>query len=371
MPVSFRLAAFYFCFFVWAGVMVAYFPPYLAARGLGATEIAWVLALPQLARIVAPSAWGWIADRSGWQRAIVVLSCAASALCFAFLPQMPGFAAIAAVIAISSVFSAAPLPLVEAITLGALRGETGRYGPIRLWGSIGFIAAVLAGGAWLDHYSVRILPLAVVVFALGAAGVGLLLPPRPVHVGATLPATRLGGAAAALLASAFCMAVAHGTLYAFFTLYLQRLGYHGTLIGFLWTLGVLAEIAVFVFLPALFRRHALSTLLMASAALGVVRFLAIGWAADWLAVLLVAQALHAATFGSYHAAAVASVHRLFAPHAQARGQTLFSSIGYGAGGAAGALGAGWAWDAAGPGWAFTVSAAAALAGLLLAYPLKR
>ena len=61
----------------------------------------------------------------------------------------------------------------------------------------------------------------------------------------------------------------------------------------------------------------------------------------------------------------------FAPHAQARGQTLFSSLGYGAGGAAGALSAGWAWDFGGPALAFTVSSLAALAGLLFAYPLKR
>jgi PPP family 3-phenylpropionic acid transporter len=136
-------------------------------------------------------------------------------------------------------------------------------------------------------------------------------------------------------------------------------------------LGVLGEIAVFLFLPALFRHFALSTILVASAACGIFRFLAIGWAADWLAVLLVAQLLHAATFGSFHAAAVAAVHRVFPPHAHARGQSLFSSIGYGAGGALGAVLAGWAWEAGGPGVAFTVSSAAAAAGLLLAYPLKR
>src|SRR5258708_669313 len=254
MPVSFpitaRLAAFYFLFFVYAGLWVAYLPPYFAARGLGPAEIAWLLALPQLARIVAPTAWGAAADRMGAQRAIST-------------------------------------------------------------------PAIL------------------------------------------------------LLASAFCMAVAHGTLYAFLTLHLQHLGYEGSLIGFLWMLGVVGEIGVFLFLPALFRRFGLSTILMASAACGVLRFLPIGWAADWLLVLLAAQFLHAATFGSFHAAAVAAVARGFPPQAQARGRSLFSSIGYGAGGALGAVAAGWVWEAAGPGVAFTVSSAAAAAGLLFAYSLKR
>src|SRR5256714_167296 len=271
MPLSYRLAAFYFLFFAGAGLWVAYLPPYFAARGLGAAEIAWVLALPQLARIVAPTAWASLADRFGAQRALVV---------------------------------------------------------------------------------------------------GLMLPTPDVHAAASGPLV-INSAALLLLASAFFMAVAHGTLYAFFTLHLQRLGYEGSLIGFLWMLGVLGEIGVFLFLPAFFRRFDLSTILVASAACGVARFLAIGWAADWLVVLLVAQLLHAATLRSVHAASVAAIQRIFPPQAQARGQSLFSSIGYGAGGALGAVAAGWAWEAAGPGFAFTVSSVAAAAGLLFAYPLGR
>src|SRR3954468_21944844 len=103
MPVSFRLAAFYFAFFAWVGLTTAYFPPYLAARGLDPAEIAWVLALPPLARIVAPAAWGWIADRTRAERAIVVLSCATGAACFALLPAMKDFAQIAWLIALRHV----------------------------------------------------------------------------------------------------------------------------------------------------------------------------------------------------------------------------------------------------------------------------
>ncbi|HUQ73681.1 MAG TPA: MFS transporter [Burkholderiales bacterium] len=368
---SYRLAAFYFAFFVWAGLMVAYFPAYLAARGLGAAQIAWVLALPQLARIVAPAAWGWIADRTGAQRAIVVFACLANVACFALLPQVPGFVAILWLIGVASVLSAAALPLVEAITLGALAGQAGRYGPIRMWGSIGFIAAVLAGGAWLDFQSVLTLPHGLLAFALATVAVALALPNR------TAPAARgsirvpLDPKMAALLGAGFCMAAAHGTFHTFYTLHLQRAGYSGWLIGFLWTLGVLAEIGIFLWLPAIFRRYALSQILMASAGLGVVRFLLIGWGVDSLALLLAAQLMHGITFGAFHAAAIAGVHRVFPPHAQARGQTLFSSVAYGAGGAAGALAAGWAWDASGPGVAFSLSSIAAMAGLLFAYSLKR
>ncbi|HET7362688.1 MAG TPA: MFS transporter [Burkholderiales bacterium] len=371
MPVSFRLGAFYFAFFIGAGLLIAYFPPYLAARGLTPAEIAWVLALPQLARVAAPAAWGAIADRSGAQRVIVIVACAASVACYALLPAMSGFAAIAWLVALTSLVSTAALPLVEAITLNALAGQAGRYGPIRVWGSVGFMGAVLAGGAWLDAHDVRFVPYALLAFACATLGASFALPSGSAHVAPAAGRVRLNRRAAALLASALCMAVAHGTLYAFFTLHLQRLGYSASLIGFLWMLGVLAEVGVFFYLPALFRRYALSTLLIASAACGVVRFLAIGWLGEWLLVLLAAQVLHAATFGSFHAAAVAAVQRVFPAHAQALGQALFSSVGYGAGGALGALAAGWAWQAAGPSTAFTLSAAAALMGLFFAYFVKR
>jgi PPP family 3-phenylpropionic acid transporter len=365
---GFRLSAFYFTFFVYGGAYVAYFPLYLANRGLSAVEIAWVLALPPLARTFAPAAWGWLADASGAHRAIVVFSCAVTAAAFIALPFVEQ---IALLVALMSVLSAGALPLVEAITLSSLAGQPGRYGPIRLWGSVGFIAVVLAGGAWLDFQPVSTLPAALAVFMLATLGAALALPRGNAHPGAQAVRPRFTPEVRSLLAAGFCMAVAHGALYAFLSLYLEQHGYSGTMIGMLWTLGVLAEIGVFLYLPQLFRRYALSTILLASLLSGLVRFLAIGWAADELWIVLLAQLLHAATFGSFHAASVAAVHRVFPATAQATGQTLFSSVSYGAGAAAGTLLAGWGWEAGGGQLAFSLAAAASLAGAFFAVQLKR
>jgi MFS transporter, PPP family, 3-phenylpropionic acid transporter len=368
---EFRLAAFYFLFFAHAGLYVAYFPLYLASRQLSAVEIAWVLALPAIGRIFAPTAWGWLADRTGAHRAIVAMSCAVTAAAFALLPFVDR---IAWVIGVVSVLNAAALPLVEAITVGSLASQPGRqlghYGPIRVWGSVGFMALVLAGGAWLDRQPIATLPAVMVPFMLATLAAALALPPGRVQSAGQHVRLRLTPAIAALLGAGFCNAVAHGALYAFLSLHLERVGYSGTTIGVLWTLGVAAEILVFLYLPQLFRRFALSTLLVASLGCGVVRFLAIGWLSDQLWIVLLAQLLHAATFGAFHAAAVAAVHRVFPEHAQARGQTLFSSVSYGAGAAAGLLVAGWAWEAGGASMAFSACAAAALAGAFIARRLK-
>lgn len=365
---AFRLSAFYFTFFACAGAYVAYFPLYLAARGLSPVEIDWVLALPPLARIFAPAAWGWLADRGGAHRGIVAFSCAVTAAAFAALPFTPH---IAWLVALMSLLAGGALPLVETITLASLAGESGRYGPIRLWGSIGFIALVLAGGAWLDAQPVATLPAVLVALNLAAFLIALMLPAaQPSAVSARAP-LRFTPAVRALFGVGFCNAVAHGALYAFLTLHLEGLGYSATSIGMLWTLGVLAEIVVFFYLPQLFRRYALSSILAATGVCGLVRFLALGWAAGEPGIVLLAQLLHAATFGAFHAAAVAAAHRIFPEHAQARGQTLFSSVTYGAGAAAGLVIAGWAWQGGAAPLAYSVSALAALLGAFFAVQLKR
>ena len=367
-----RLSAFYFAFFAHAGAYVAYFPLYLADRGLAPAQIAWVLALPPLARIFAPPAWGWIADRTGAHRAIVVFSCAVTAAAFAAVPFT---ASIGLLIALMSVMSAGALPIVEAITLGSLAGQAGRpigkYGPIRLWGSLGFMAVVLAGGVWLDFQPLATLPAVLVLFSLGTLAVALVLPRAARAAVLRREALRFTPAVRALCAAGFCNAVAHGALYAFLSLHLEALGYSATSIGALWTLGVVAEIVVFLYLPALFRRFSLSAILAASAACGVARFLALGWLAGEVWIVLPAQLLHAATFGSFHAAAVAAVHRVFPESAQARGQTLFSGVSYGAGAAVGLLVSGWAWQGGAAAMAFSVCAVAAGAGALFAVRLKR
>jgi PPP family 3-phenylpropionic acid transporter len=368
MPLPWRLGAYYFVFFLYGGAFVAYFPLYLSYRGLSAVEIAGVLALPPLIRIVAPPAWGWIADRWSAHRAVVAFSSVAAAAAFTALPFTDR---IAALVALMSLLSSAALPLVEAITLGSLAGESGRYGPIRLWGSIGFIAAVLGGGAWLDRHGVSTLPAALVLFNVAAFGVALALPAARARQATTPAPLRITREARALLATGFCNAIAHGALYAFLSIHLAALGYSATMIGMLWTLGVLVEIVVFLYLPQLFRRYALGAILVASMAAGVVRFAAIGWLAAELWIVLLAQVLHAATFGSFHAASVAAVHRVFSASAHGRGQTLFSGVTYGAGAAAGFLACGWAWDAGGAGAAFSLSAAAALVGAFFATRLRR
>jgi PPP family 3-phenylpropionic acid transporter len=161
------------------------------------------------------------------------------------------------------------------------------------------------------------------------------------------------------------MSAAHGALYIFYSIYLAEHGYSKSLVGGLWSLGVLAEIAVFYYMSRLMRRFGLRVILLASFAAASVRFLMIGWGVESLAVIVLAQLLHGLTFGAYHAASITAVNCWFPGRSQARGQALYSSLSFGAGGLLGGLLSGWMWDGVGAALTFTLSTAFALLGLLL------
>ncbi|MBI5753464.1 MAG: MFS transporter, partial [Hydrogenophilales bacterium] len=169
----------------------------------------------------------------------------------------------------------------------------------------------------------------------------------------------------ALIAACFLMSAAHGPYYSFYSIYLGDHGYSKSHIGWLWALGVICEIGVFLYIPRLFKRYALESVLMASFAIGVVRFLLIAWGIKFPELIILAQVLHAATFGAYHAAAVALIHRTFKGRHQAKGQAFYNGISFGAGGALGSLYAGHAWDSLGASGTFTIAAGCALLGLVL------
>ncbi|MFY9316322.1 MAG: MFS transporter [Burkholderiales bacterium] len=370
LSVPARLGAYYFAFFAYIGVLAPYFSLWLAGQGYDARQIALVLAMPQIARIFAPAAWGWIADRTGWQRGIVIFSAFTVLGGFASLYAVRGVAGMAAVMLVLSILTSGSMPLVESAALNATRARPGSYGPVRLWGSIGFILAVLGAGAWLDRHDVSTVLDILVMLAAVVCVAAFGIPSRQPHAG-PFGEARIGPVLArtdvlAFFGACMCNAVAHGALYAFLSIHLEAAGYSKAAIGAIWTLGSTAEIAVFVFLPQLMRRFTLRALLIASFACIAVRFVLIGWAVDVLALLLFAILLHAATFGVFHAASLAAVHRIFSGRLEARGQALYSSLTYGVGGAAGTLIAGWTWDALGPGPTFTVSALAGVLGAVLA-----
>ena len=360
-----RLSSFYFLYFACLGVMVPYWSLYLERAGLGAPAIGVVLAVMAAVRIVAPNAWGWLADRSGRRLAVIRAGSVLSALSFSALLLGDSPAWVIAVVALHTFFWNAILAQYEVITLASLGAEAHRYGQVRVWGSVSFVLSVAGAGALFDRVGVEHFPWVMLVPLLGLAAGSFLVedaepPQRQRRRGGLASLLRDPGFRRFLLA-AFLMQASHAPFYGFFTLLLDARGYSGAAIGGLWSIGVIAEIALFATAHRLLARAGLREILLGSLLLAALRWLMIGVGAAWVLVLVLAQCLHAATFGSFHAASIEFVRRRAGEADQGQGQALYSAVSFGAGGALGALCSGWLWEFD-QRLVFVLAALAALAG---------
>ena len=216
-----RLAGFYFFYFAYLSAFGPFFSIYLEAVGLSPVEIGTVMALPQVTRIIAPHLWGWLADASGGRLKVVRATALAALVCWLGMFASTAFLWICAVLFCMSFFFSSALPLVEAITLTHLGDNPARYGSIRLWGSVGFIVAVVLVGYALDYFAVSALLWIVLILLLGAVWFSWLIPEAAV-------VTRFADQppiwhilkrpeVIALIAACALMAAAHGPYYTFYS----------------------------------------------------------------------------------------------------------------------------------------------------------
>jgi MFS transporter, PPP family, 3-phenylpropionic acid transporter len=366
-----RLAGFYFFYFAYLGAFAPFFSLYLKSLDISPVEIGVLMSLPQLSRIVAPHVWGWLADRSTGRLRVARLAGVAGTLSFLGVFAGSGFALLFTVLLTMTFFWSAALPLVEATTLSHLGEHTARYGRIRVWGSIGFIVAVVAIGYVLDWVPVRVLLWIIVALMAGMLAFCWQIPEAtvPPHATDRQPIWDIvkKPEVIALITACALMAAAHGPYYTFYTIHVVNHGYSKALTGWLWALGVICEIGIFIWMPHLYRAFTLRRILIASFALAIVRFLIIGWAVDSVPLLLFAQTLHAATFGSFHAAAIGVIHKMFRGRHQARGQAIYGSLAFGLGGTLGGLASGYAWAHLGAAMTFSLAAGCAFAGMMIVW----
>jgi PPP family 3-phenylpropionic acid transporter len=366
-----RIGLFFAGYFAAAGALAPYFPLYLEHRGLTAAQIGIVMAVAQGMRIFGPTAWGWLADHTTERVRILRFTAVATAICFVPVLFPGGFGYVLLTMFAVHFFMTGQVPIAEAMAATRLRGDpqaAARYGRLRVWGSISFVAVVLASGVLLDWAGVGAHPWLVLVLLAATAAAAQLVRDAP-HTPHGAQAVSVRALAAEprvrwFFTSVLLMIFAHGTLYTYFSLHLASLGYSKSAIGVFWVLGVVVEIGFFFVQGRVFARFDPFALLAASFALAALRFALIAEFAEVVVLLVIAQVLHAATFAVHHSASILTIQRWFHGSATARGQALYVSVGYGVGGTAGSLLAAWLWSEFGPSAAFLSSSVAALAGWL-------
>ena len=360
-----RLSGFYFFYFSLLGATAPFLALYFDHLGFSAARIGELIAIPMLMRCIAPNIWGWLGDYSGRRLAIVRFGALCTLLCFAGIFISQSYAWLALIMALHAFFWHAVLPQFEVITFAHLKDKAERYSQIRLWGSIGFIVAVVGLGELFEVLSLDAYPWALVLIMAGIVLSSWWVPNAQPHMrpntedhGGFLKQVRRPGIMAFYL-SVGLMQLSNGPYYTFLSLHLEALGYSRGMIGQLWALGVLAEIVLFMLMARLLARYSLRTVLLASFLITALRWLLLGNLADHLPVMLFAQLMHAATFGAFHAAAMHFVQRSFADRQQGQGQALYAALA-GVGGAMGALYSGYSWHSLGAAWTFAIASLIAL-----------
>jgi PPP family 3-phenylpropionic acid transporter len=303
-----RISLVYSAIFFHIGLYLPYFPLWLKAQGLSATQISIILSLPLVVRVLVAGQITAYADRAKDRVDVAITLYAATTLAAAAYLFVDGFWPIFAVTAVYAVFFNPVVPVIDSLTLSGVRRFGVDYGRIRLWGSLVFVVANLGGGLILADRDVETVLRVLVASVFLGAVVSPFLPRIGRPRNATTP-TGFGDATTwqllanrrfllVMLASGMLQA-SHALIYGFGSIYWESLGFSGTVIGALWAVGVVAEIALFQFSRAVLPRTGALALIVIGGIGAVVRWTLMPLGLP-LAGFFALQCLHGLSFGAVH-----------------------------------------------------------------------
>ena len=361
------LASQYFLYFGVMGMHLPYFNLYCYDLGFNGWQIGTLSAARSVVLIVFGIAWGVLADRFQSRRTIYILCNFLSAALWGLFLLTTRFHWMLAISIAYGIFYAPLIAFLEAFSMDSLGHNKKRYGRMRVWGSMAFIIIVLALGEIIHYASVRIIIGFIFAGSWIQAAVSLGFPEAPPMPGRSLTSglkRLMSVKTAVFFICAFLMLVSHGAYYAFFSIHLSKMGFDSFFIGLAWAVAVCFEILAMLFSERIFKRLDYETVLVISFAAAALRWAGL-WSIQSAAGILVLQATHALTYGTFHMASILYIDAMAPAEAKTVGQAVNNSVTYGFGLMVGFFISGALYERIGSSALFAVSGAIALgAGLL-------
>ena len=323
------LASAFGALFLALGVYLPFFPVFLAGRGLSPEAIGVAIAIPTLVKLVVLPPAGWLWDRVDRPRAILAALGIGAAAGFALVGFAPSTIAILAAVAISALFWSPSFALIDAFAVRLQRVRAVDYGRARLWGSVSFVAGNLLAGAALDILPgasiVALIATPFLLFSLAAWLLPVLPAAAPAPANSTVasvhaPARLVFGIAAVAIIDA-----SHALYYVFASVQWTAAGMSAGVIGLLWSLGVIAEIVLFIYAAPAVRRFKPMPLIALGGVAAFIRFGAMALEPS-AGPLLALQLLHGLTFGAAHIGLIALINESIADRALGRAQASASTV---------------------------------------------
>lgn len=367
-----RLGGLYWGVFWIIGIHMPFFPVWLSAQGLGATQIGWLMAAIQWAKVFANPAVGHLVDSHGRRRRTMFALCVLSGIGVALYIFAEGFWPLLLLSLVFGLTFTPMIPLTEGLAVKTAQRGGLDYGSMRLWGSISFITASFAGGQLLDLSVDSVYWLLLAGFAMLLAGclvapsIGETVDPEPPPPWSSLLKNSVFLVFIAAVAS---IQSSHAVYHAFASLHWREAGLSSTAIGALWAFSVLIEVGFFAIAGKYPRILTPMRLILAGGLGGMVRWTILSTSTA-VPLLFIAQSLHTLTFAATHLGTMLFIGQALPSRLNARGQAVYSALAMG-------LVLGGAMMLAGPlyerfeGLAFLLSAAQCALGTVFALWLFR
>jgi PPP family 3-phenylpropionic acid transporter len=337
LSLAWRLGLLYAALFLVVGCYLPYLPVWLHWRSLDADQIAVLLATPLFTRILFTPVISFAADRVGGRRTILIALAWGSLLSFLLLWAAGGFWQMLLATVLLAINWTTIMPLVETVAVTGIRTGALDYGRVRLWGSLSFIVASLGTGVIIGRVGPgAVLPLLVAATVLLIFGAHLL-PREFAGQGSATPALLRGlklkdafdlvRAPLFLwfLLAASLIQASHALYYSFGTLNWRAQGIPDGAIGMLWSVGVVAEVALFAVSGRVIAYCGTARLLMLAGAAATLRWGVMALDPPlWSTALL--QTLHAMSFGAAHLAAIHFLTHAVPEDRAATAQGVYAAI---------------------------------------------
>ena len=327
---SLFLSAYYFFYFSLVGVYVIFMPKVLLELGYSTGEVGIVYAAAPFMRFLLPFVFRhFIALTFKVYLFALVMTFIGTLL---FLGTVDTFWYYFIANLLFGASMGISLPYVETIALASL--SKNRYGKVRLWGSLGFMAiALLLGKILVDPYEALYYLSATAFLTLIFGGI-LVQHDTVDHPGAQDNSSFSLSKYWAFWLSVFLMQVGFGGFYNFFTIYQTDHGISLEVTSWMWSFGVICEVAMLYFQGPLLQRNLLNILKFATLVTSA-RWMILYLYPDSITVTFATQSLHAVSFALYHTAAITYVFSLYTQKKLA--QQFFLGIAFGLGGSVGAI----------------------------------
>jgi PPP family 3-phenylpropionic acid transporter len=301
------MSVFFAGYFLVNGVAQPFFPVWLQARGMNPVEIGNIIAIPALFRVFITPLAGAYADRAPNRRLAIISFTVPAALIFLLAWPATTFWQLLPITGIALGLSAVAGPPSLALSLTGVRRYGIDFGRMRMVGTITFAIANVGAGAMLGLLDAEavfwLILLAMTLSATASFVLPVTDPAERALDDAARPDKRpsrevLGNFAfLAVMVACSLNPASQAMLNGFGSIEWHRLGFSSFQTGLFWAIGLICEVAIFLWSAPLLRRFGAQGLLMIGAGAAMVRWALFPLEPGFAGYALI-QAMHGLTFGA-------------------------------------------------------------------------